>query len=128
MRSLVPSSDLLIGVKEAKMLTVTRPPGPKTILGLGNVGELRRDLLGFWKRCVSEFGDVVYIRLLHQHYYMFNHPKDIEHVLVHQSRNSIKWRPFRVLKPVFGNGLALSEGEYWRRQRRLVNPRFTASA
>jgi cytochrome P450 len=55
---------------------------------------------------------------------MLNHPRDIEYMLVNRSPDFIKWRPFRILGPLFGNGLALSEGDYWKRQRRLAQPAF----
>jgi cytochrome P450 len=101
-----------------------RPPGPTGHLITGNLAALRRDMLGFWTESVREYGDVVYFRYFHQHHYLLNRPKDIEQVLVTDSRNFIKWRPFRVSAPLFGNGLALSEGAYWKRQRRLAQPAF----
>jgi cytochrome P450 len=103
---------------------VKRPPGPKGHLVTGHLGALRRDILGFWTDCARDYGDVVHLRFFHQHHYMLNHPRYIEQVLVTDSRNFIKWRPFRVSAPLFGNGLALSEGGYWKRQRRLAQPAF----
>jgi cytochrome P450 len=106
------------------MPAVIRPPGPRGTLIAGNLAELRRDVLGFWRRCAREHGDIVYTRYFHQHHYMLNEPAFIEQVLVKESRSFIKWRPFRALHPLFGTGLALSEGDYWRRQRRLAQPAF----
>jgi cytochrome P450 len=101
-----------------------RPPGPKGDWLMGSLSALRGDMLDFWMNCARQYGDVVHMRFLHQHHYMLNHPLDIEQMLIHLSPSFIKWRPFRILGPLFGNGLALSEGDYWKRQRRLAQPAF----
>ncbi len=52
------------------------------------------------------------------------HPDHIEHVLQFNSRNYLRGRSYRVLREAAGNGLFVSEGEFWRRQRRLAQPAF----
>ena len=37
---------------------------------------------------------------------------------------SIKWRSIRSIFSLMGNGLVLSSGELWARQRHLMNPAF----
>jgi cytochrome P450 len=58
--------------------------------------------------------------------YLFSHPEDIENVLVTQQQNFQKGRIAQASRSLFGNGLLLSEGAYWRRQRRLMQPALTS--
>ena len=104
------------------------PPGPQGLPLLGVTLELRRDPLGFLRRMAREYGDVVYFPLFFQSRVLLSHPDDIEQVLVVQQQ---KFHKGRLLKQathrVLGQGLLTSEGEFWRRQRRLVQPAFQRS-
>jgi cytochrome P450 len=54
-----------------------------------------------------------------------SHPDLVREVLVTKGKSFRKWeRNTRVLASVDGNGLINSEGDLWRRQRRLVQPAF----
>ncbi|RMG78991.1 MAG: cytochrome P450 [Bacteroidetes bacterium] len=48
----------------------------------------------------------------------------IRHVLIVNQKNYIKSPAYAQLKQALGNGLVTSEGAFWRRQRRLVQPVF----
>jgi cytochrome P450 len=56
---------------------------------------------------------------------VLNHPRHIQHVLVDNAKNYYKggglWDGVRA---VSGNGLVVSEGDFWLRQRRLMQPHF----
>lgn len=56
--------------------------------------------------------------------FMLAHPEHIEYVLQINPRNYLRGRSYRVLREATGNGLFVSEGEFWRRQRRLAQPAF----
>jgi cytochrome P450 len=56
--------------------------------------------------------------------YLLNHPDHIESVLVSNSHNFVKGRTLRASRALLGDGLLTSEGEFWRRQRRLMQPAF----
>src|SRR5260370_34383863 len=101
-----------------------RPPGPKGRFLLGNLVEVSRDWLGFYQRCAEEYGDVVCIRLAHVPVYLLVHPRDIETVLVTNAGNFTKSADYRALARVLGRGLLTSEGEFWKRQRSLIQPTF----
>src|SRR5215216_2764118 len=83
-----------------------------------------RDPLGFLVRCSREHGDVVRLRFPGPPVYLLNHPAYIEQVLVKNNRNFVKGRYFRQELSFLGRGLLTSEGEFWRRQRRLSQPAF----
>jgi cytochrome P450 len=102
-----------------------RPPGPKGLPVLGVSLEMRRDTLNCLTRIAKEYGDVAHIPLLLQTRILINNPDLIEDVLVRQPQKfdkgpGIKGAATRLL----GEGLLTSEGELWRRQRRLAQPAF----
>lgn len=100
------------------------PPGPKGRFLLGSLVEVSRDWLGFYKQCAQEYGDVVQVRIAHVPVYLLVHPRDIETVLVTHAGNFTKSADYRALARVLGNGLLTSEGEFWKRQRGLIQPAF----
>jgi cytochrome P450 len=52
-------------------------------------------------------------------------PEHVQHVLVGNAANYTKQtRGYRTLRLVLGDGLVTSEGEHWRRQRRIAQPAF----
>jgi len=89
----------------------------------GHLSDFQRDQLGFYVDC-ARYGDVVPVRFAHQHALLFYHPDAIEEVLVTRSRDFVKSPGVRLLRPLLGDGLLLSEGDVWLRQRRLVQPAF----
>jgi cytochrome P450 len=102
------------------------PHGPKGNFLLGVMPEFNRDSLAFLERLARDYGDVVRTRFLYISAYFIYHPDYIEYVLASNSRNFIK--PDSLRSPFFhrlvGNGLLTSEGDFWRRQRRLAQPAF----
>src|SRR5262245_60486292 len=98
--------------------------GPKGRLLLGSGPDLARDQLGFYVSCAREYGDVVPIRLGPRRALLIYHPDAIEEILVTRSRDFIKSPGVRLLGWLLGQGLLLSEGDFWLRQRRLVQPAF----
>jgi len=100
------------------------PPGPKGHLLVGSLPEFRRDILGFFARCAREYGDVVPLRVPRRKLVLLSHPDLIEEVLTARARHTTKTVLVQSLRPVLGDGLLLSEGEHWLRQRRLIQPAF----
>jgi cytochrome P450 len=104
---------------------VTRlPPGPKGHFLLGHIPDYRRGQLEFLERCAREYGDIVRLRLGYHRIFLVNYPDAIEEVLVTKSRNFIKHFALRLTPALLGNGLLLSEGDFYLRQRRMVQPAF----
>jgi cytochrome P450 len=100
------------------------PPGPKGHLLLGSLPEFRRDVLGFFAACARDYGDVVPIRVPRRRLVLLSHPDLIEEVLTAHARRTTKTVLLQALRPVLGDGLLLSEGDHWLRQRRLIQPAF----
>src|SRR3954451_17634205 len=102
------------------------PPGPRGHLLLGCLPDYARDNLGFMTRLAHQYGDAVRFHLGRMPSYLFSHPDQIEQVLRSRSQHFIKDRPLQISTSVFGRGLLTSEGDLWRRQRRLIQPAFLA--
>ncbi|MFO0878215.1 MAG: cytochrome P450 [Gemmataceae bacterium] len=104
------------------MTTKAMPPSPPGRFLLGHLGELRKDVLSFYARVAREQGDVALVRFGLKPVYVLSHPEAIEEVLT--SRNFIKHYALRMNRRLLGNGLLSSEGDFWKRQRRLIQPAF----
>ena len=91
---------------------------------VGNLLDYARDPLDFMARCSREYGDIVRLHMGGLPLYLLSHPDHAEYVLVKNNRNFIKSRYFRRELSFLGQGLLNSEGELWRRQRRLAQPAF----
>lgn len=107
----------------ASVVTVM-PPGPKGQPIMGNLNEFIQDRLTYLRELARDYGDVVPIKLLHRNTVLLVHPDAIEEVLVTKKRHFIKADATRAIGVMLGNGLLISEGDFWRRQRRLSQPAF----
>jgi cytochrome P450 len=81
-------------------------------------------MLGFFAACARDYGDVVPIRVVNRRLILLSHPDLIEEVLTARARHTTKTAILNMLRPVLGDGLLLSEGDSWLRQRRLMQPAF----
>ena len=100
------------------------PPGPKGEPLIGNARAFVLEPLEYLRRCAQEYGDVMQIHLGTTAIYMVSHPDLIEQVLVTRNKKYRKSRFTQRRKSLFGNGLIFSEGDFWLRQRRLMQPAF----
>ena len=106
------------------MVATLRAPGPKTFWPVGHVYQFRRDPLTFLTRLAREYGDVARFKAATQSIYLLSHPDHIRDVLVTHHARFRKGRALQRAKRLLGEGLLTSEGDFWRRQRRLAQPAF----
>jgi cytochrome P450 len=78
-------------------------------------------LLERWQR---QYGDIIFYRFMNFPIYVLFHPQHVEQVLLGRTGNFVKGMTSRANPELFGNGLLTSDGDFWRRQRRLSNPAF----
>jgi cytochrome P450 len=69
-------------------------------------------------------GDIVRYHLAGNLMYLINHPAGVQRVLQDNNRNYPRGKIFAMMRAYFGNGLVFSDGEFWLRQRRLMQPMF----
>jgi cytochrome P450 len=102
------------------------PPGPRDwTLGMVQLAKVKADLLGYYLDLVRRYGDTVLVRYGPYRSYHFFHPDQIREVLITKNRHFEKADHIRkAMAQLDGNGLIISEGDFWLRQRRLVQPAF----
>lgn len=101
-----------------------RPPGPFGHPVLGNLHQLRTRVLDFFSELRGQYGDISTIRFSIRNVSYIQHPDFIHHVLQENNKNYTKSLRYEQLKYLLGNGLLTSEGEFWLRQRRMIQPAF----
>src|SRR5690349_19761466 len=106
------------------MTKTSLPPGPRGSLVAGNLRGFMTRRLDFFLDVAREYGDLASFRFGHRRIFLASHPDLIEQVLVTDAKHYIKHFGARMYKPVLGNGLVTSEGDFWLRQRRLSQPAF----
>jgi cytochrome P450 len=102
------------------------PPGPKDwLFGLRITNRFRKDPLNYGLELARTYGDVVYARMGPYRLYLVSHPDAIREVLVARAKSFSKFeRQKAVFRQVDGEGLVISEGDFWLRQRRLIQNAF----
>jgi cytochrome P450 len=86
--------------------------------------EFLRDPLGYQLRMRERFGDVFRSRIGPSLVHFLYHPDHVRRVLYDCQKNYPRGWHYRLLHSLPGNGLVASEGDHWRRQRRLAQPAF----
>jgi cytochrome P450 len=105
--------------------STARPPGPPGTPIRGNLDAFTGRRLDFFLEVARQYGDLASFRLGPKRVFLASHPDLVERVLVTDARHYIKHFGARMYKPVLGNGLVTSEGDFWLRQRRLSQPAFS---
>jgi cytochrome P450 len=109
---------------QAATLPPERAPGPRGIPFLGSLFDAWRNPLKLLHEGARDHGNVVRFRFGVYRYVLVSGLTEIQHVLVKNQKNYTKSRSYQGVKLVLGDGLLTSEGEFWRRQRRLTQPAF----
>jgi cytochrome P450 len=90
-----------------------------------NVRQMVRNPIQFYQNIAAQYGDIVCYRPAPEPAYLLNHPDYIRHVLLDNNHNYSKdTYSNRAFAKVVGGGLLTSEGEQWRKQRRMMQPAF----
>ena len=99
-----------------------QPPGPPLVWQAGAFRKSRLSMILDWRQ---RHGDIVRLQFGWITAHVLYDPEHIRHVLQEGARRFDKQtRGFRKLSLVLGNGLLISEGSFWLRQRRIAQPAF----
>lgn len=96
---------------------------PGSLPLLGHALQLWRRPIAFLES-LRTHGDIVRVDVATWPVHVLTSPDLIHSVLVGDSKNFGRGRVFHRLRPLFGNGLPLTDGEFHRKQRRLLQPAF----
>ncbi len=91
---------------------------------VGTLFDVLRDPPGHVLRCARALGDVCDLGVTAMPIVLVSHPDQIEEILVTNNKLFVKDKGTHDLSVILGNGLLTSEGDFWRRQRRLAQPAF----
>ena len=92
---------------------------------LGYLSALRDDPIAVLKMALGLQKRMVRLRVAHISAFFLFHPEDIRRVLLKESEHYKKQaRGYDKVRLLLGNGLLTSEGDFWRRQRRIAQPAF----
>lgn len=87
---------------------------------------LLADPLAGYVRLSARYGDAVQVPFApRRSFFLLSRPEHAGHVLAANQDNYAKAFTYRPLRALVGNGLLTSEGESWRRHRRMVQPVFS---
>ena len=113
----------MMNVHAPSFFVPPRPEAPSEELGLYRFFvAVRTNALQIWPKSAYE-QDVVVRSALGRTRLLINAPDAIHRVLVENTANYCRTSAtIRILRPIVGKGLLLSEGEDWRHQRRTIAP------
>lgn len=98
-----------------------QPPGPKEPVALGIDPETLETL----QQLQREYGDMVSLQRPNGRLaYFINDPAEVHRILARRHAKYRKGPGFERVKMLLGNGLIVSDGDVWRRSRRMVQPAF----
>ena len=98
------------------------PPGPDRPFDLNTTDESFQ----YIPQLLAEFGDIVRVppAARSADSFLINHPDYVKHVLVTNHKNYTKGVGFERVKMLLGNGIIVSDGEFWWAQRKMIQPAF----
>lgn len=111
------------------MTAVARPAspsmnGPSRAAAVNMLIMMNRDRLGMMTTAAARWGDAARLPVGPKTLYFFNHPGHAKHVLADNAANYHKGIGLVHARRALGDGLLTSEGELWRKQRKVVQPAF----
>ncbi len=86
--------------------------------------EFIRNPFEFTIKYGEKMGNFYRVPFIFRKLFVTHNPEVISHVLQKNQKNYVKSIAYRHLRLALGNGLVTSEGDFWRRQRRLAQPAF----
>ncbi|MCL4253299.1 MAG: cytochrome P450, partial [Anaerolineae bacterium] len=114
-----------LSTAEYQKQTLPTPPRTAGFPVIGSIPTLLRKQTDFLFDAWRKLGDVYELDLGVISIVILNHPDYAQHILRDNVRNYAKggdlWESVR---QIIGDGLITSEGEYWRRQRHMIQPHF----
>ena len=97
-------------------------PGPRGLALVRTIAARRRDPVPLLGDLSRTYGGVVHIGLGDMSQFVISDLDAVKHVLVDNHRNYVKGPAYTLLASLLGHGVLTTEGEDWKRKRRVVQP------
>lgn len=95
----------------------------------GHVLDLWRDPLQTFANAYSDSGPVPTLRIGPTKLHLVCHPDHIQHVLLTNNRNYLlNQQVMPLARAIMGNNIVTSDGEFWAKHRRILQPAFAADS
>ncbi|MGQ7844298.1 cytochrome P450 [Granulosicoccus sp. 3-233] len=118
----VSHTDSTVTEASSSDVAARQAPGPQEPFDV-NVDDASFEKLALWK---EQYGDTITVKPLERQSpaLVLNNPDHVRHVLIGNHRNYNKGVGFERVKMLLGNGIIVSDGDFWRSQRRMIQPVF----
>jgi cytochrome P450 len=104
------------------------PPGPKSFWELIKmIIQRQKNPIKLYEKIFKKYGDVVFFKLGSFRFLMINNAVATQQVLQTDAQHYTKSSFYERFKVIFGNGLLVSDGALWKKQRRLIAGSFSAN-
>lgn len=102
------------------------PPGPKGYPLIGVIPSmLKKNPLDYFMACQANYGDIFTLDFGLLKAVVLCSPHHAQYILRDEPQKYDKGGSFwNSMRSIMGNGLATSQGEFWKRQRRMIQPHF----
>ncbi|GHH39550.1 cytochrome P450 [Lentzea cavernae] len=110
----------------AALASAAVAPGPPRRAALAVLAKMARNRLQVMSSMSARYGDVVRLPLGPKTLNYFNHPDHAKHVLAENAANYVKGIGLTHARRALGDGLLTSDGDLWRKQRKVIQPVFQA--
>ncbi len=92
---------------------------------VGSIPAFVRRPFDFLVEARERYGDIYRLNLGPLNMVVLNHPRHAERMFLENARNYVRGGPvYEGGRPILGNGLVGSDGPFWLRQRRMMQPHF----
>ncbi len=118
----------IVGAKEpdSRQSAWHSAAGPWGYPWVGALPRLALNPVRFLGVASRQYGDVFKLPMGFTDAYVLSHPDHLQHIIQERNQNYVKGTLWNPLRMVLGNGVGVSDGSFWLRQRRMMQPQFNA--
>lgn len=102
------------------------PPGPRGLPVVDCLLPFLRSPMAAMAQVAQEYGGIARIPIIGRFLYLVSEPELLRELLVTHRQKYVKNTRYRHMQILVGQGLLLSEGDGWRRQRLITQPAYKA--
>lgn len=107
-----------------RMQTVTEAREVRGLPVVGCAPYMLRDAPAFLLETARKVGPIFRAHVGPGRMLVVAHPLDLRSILHDNAKSFVRGNTVDLIRPLLGNGLPLSDGDYWLRQRRTMQPAF----